>query len=284
MSNLYTIGTRNDPGTKAALPGDKLSVLYHDLFDFPMSFSDLIKWAPHESLFGYAARELSVVSKRGFSYLEGREGIIYKRLLKKRISDKKIEIARKAARILSFLPSVKMVAVTGSLAMHNAGDESDIDLMIVTKKGTMWTTRMLSYLVLTAANFTLRKPDDKDQKDKLCLNMWLDEGNLEWRDKNIYSAHEIAQIVPLVNKDKTYEKFLFKNRWIQNFWPNSVRIQNLKFKIQKYNSKFKILEKLAYWIQYQHMKPKITREVVTKTRALFHPQDWGKFVLGRLAS
>ena len=27
------------------------------------------------------------------------------------------------------------------------------------------------------------------------------------------------------------------------------------------------------------MKPKITREVVTPTRAIFHPNDWGKKVL-----
>jgi hypothetical protein len=36
---------------------------------------------------------------------------------------------------------------------------------------------------------------------------------------------------------------------------------------------------IAFEIQYQHMKSKMTRETVTRTRALFHPHDWGKVVL-----
>ena len=44
------------------------------------------------------------------------------------------------------------------------------------------------------------------------------------------------------------------------------------------------VEKMAFRIQYTYMQKKITREVVTPTRALFHPQDWGKVVFGRLSS
>lgn len=289
MPNLYIIQTRNKQGSASRLPGEKASVLYHNLFDYPMNFSDLIKWAPHEALHNYANQELPIVSKRGYSYLEGREGIIYKRILRKRISDKKIGIARRASKLLYFIPTVKMVAVTGSLAMHNASDESDIDLMIVAKEGSLWTTRLLSYFLLKTMNFALRKPNDKNQKDKLCLNMWLDESSLVWRDRNIYSAHEIAQIVPLVNKNKTYEKFLFKNKWILNYWPNSVRIKRKKELVMSPDSSllsyFLILtEWIAFRLQYQHMKSKITREVVTANRALFHPHDWGKVVLNRLSS
>lgn len=287
MPNLYTIETNNLSRMATQLPGEKFSVLYHNLFDFPMSFPDLIKWVPHKSLYSYADQEVFITSKRGYSYLEGREGIIYKRLLRRRVSDKKIEIAKKASQVLSFIPTVQMVAITGSLAMRNAGEESDIDLMIVTKRGVLWTTRMFAYLVLKIMNFSLRKPNDKDQKDKLCLNIWLDENDLVWNTRNVYSAHEIAQIVPLVNKDKTYEKFLFKNKWILNFWPNAVRIKRKKELVMSPDSSllsyFLILtEWIAFRLQYQHMKSKITREVITANRALFHPHDWGKVVLGRL--
>ena len=60
--------------------------------------------------------------------------------------------------------------------------------------------------------------------------MWLDESDMVWqrKDRNIYTAHEIAQIVPLINKDKTYEKFLSHNRWILDFWPNAVKIRKLQ--------------------------------------------------------
>jgi hypothetical protein len=176
-----------------------------------------------------------------------------------------------------------MVAVTGSLAMENATDKSDIDLMIVTKSGTLWTTRLLSYFLLKLLNFKVRKPFDKNEKDKLCLNVWLDESSLAWMKRNIYTAHEIAQIVPLVNKDKTYEKLLSKNNWILSYWPDSVKIKKIKYaKSTSPSWPFRFLEKTLYGIQRLYMKGKITSEVVSSDRALFHPQDWSKVVLDRL--
>lgn len=231
-----------------------------------------------------------VVVRNGYCFLGGREGLIYKKSLRQRISAKKTEIAKRAAKILSLVPGIKMVAVTGSLAMENSDDESDIDLMIVTKTGRLWTTRLLSYLSLYAFRFSLRSPNDKNQKDKLCLNMWLDEHDLVWRERNIYTSHEIAQILPLVNKDKTYEKFLYKNKWILEYWPNAVRInEEGRVKSEKvFSSSFfaftlRLVEKIAFWLQYRHMRSKISREVISPTRALFHPQDWGKVVMGRLS-
>lgn len=287
MPNLYTLETSNLSSTAGYSPGERVSILYHDLFDFPMSFSDLIKWAPHRSLCESADRDVSIASKHGYFYLDGREGIVYKRLLRKRASEKKIKIAKRASRVLSFLPTVQMVAVTGSLAMLNASEESDIDLMIITKKDVLWTTRIFAYLALKIMNFKLRKPGDKNQKNKLCLNIWLAEDSLIWGTRNIYSAHEAAQIIPLVNKEKTYEKFLFKNRWILDYWPNAVRIRSWETKNRSAASVGKLakaIEKQAFSLQYQHMKPKITREVVTSNKALFHPHDWGRVIQERLSS
>ncbi len=261
---------------------EKSSVLYHDLFDYPLSFSDLIKWQLAKPI--TIKKDLEVVNKRKFYFLKGREGLIYKRILRKRISTKKMKIAQKASKVLSFLPGIKMVAVTGSLAMENSSEESDIDLMVVTKKGGLWTTRLLSYFILSVMHFVLRSPNDRNQKDKLCLNVWLDENDLIWpkKDRNLYTAHEIAQIVPLVNKDGIYERFLFQNKWILNFWPNAVRIRNLKLKVKDFSQRINPIEKLAFKLQYSYMKNKISREIVTPTRAIFHPQDLGKVVLGKL--
>jgi hypothetical protein len=205
------------------------------------------------------------------------------------VSEKKILIAKKASRILSLIPSIKMIAVTGSLAMENAEDKSDIDLMIITKSGALWSTRLFVYFVIYLFGIQKRNPGDKIQEDKLCLNMWMDENDLIWRSpRNIYTAHEIAQIMPLANKDRTYEKFLFRNKWVLNFWPNSVKIENLRYltrdtvKIKKSRIGENLLEKIVFKLQYIHMKAKITREVITKTRAIFHPNDIGKTVLTRL--
>lgn len=285
MPNLYTIVSKNQAPVQAFTPGEILSLLYHDIFDYPLSFRDLIKWRATDNQISDSG--FQIIYKNGFYFLEGREGNIYKHVLRERLSKKKLGIARRAARILSFIPTVRMVAVTGSLAMGNTTDESDIDLMIVTGKGKLWTTRLTVYLLLLATRYSLRHPDDKNQKDKLCLNIWIDEADLIWpkKDRNLYTAHEIAQILPLVNKGQTYESFLKKNKWILNYWPNAVRIKLTKALIaNRYILFTRFLEKIAYRLQYRHMKSKITREVITPTRALFHPQDWGQVVLDRIKS
>ncbi len=275
---------------------EKLSIYYHDLFDYPLTFSDLIKWNVSKTFIS-ENDELSISYQNNFYFLKGREGLIYKRVLRERISVKKMEIAKRASRALSIIPTILMVGVTGSLAMNNAVDGSDIDLMIITKKGTLWTTRLLSYFLLCTLRYALRRPFDKVQKGKLCLNMWMDETDIVWknRDRNIYTAHEIAQVLPLVNKNKSYEKFISKNKWIQNFWPNSVRIssknqvagsrQTKKVMIRDtFHLLRSLVEKIAYKFQYLYMKNKISREVVTPTRAIFHPKDLSKIVVSHLDS
>ncbi|HET7099499.1 MAG TPA: hypothetical protein VFI61_04685 [Patescibacteria group bacterium] len=284
MLNLYKKAVKKKNGLASLLNGEILSIKYHSIFDYPLNFTDLVRWTAFPSL------DLEVLpdikNRNGYYFLEGKEGSIYKRLLHKRISVKKLEIAKDASKILSFIPGVKMIAITGSLAMENSSGESDIDLMIVTKKGSLWTTRLFVYMVIHAFGLSSRRPNDLYQKDKLCLNMWLDESDLIWdkKDRNIYTAHEIAQIVPLVNKNNTYERFLYQNRWILKFWPNSVKIGNWKLEIGNSTTIPKFIEWVCYKVQFQYMMPKVTREVVEPTRALFHPQDWGKIVLKRLDS
>lgn len=287
MPNLYKIVTKSEDVTKRIDSAESASIYYHNIFDYPLDLSDLIKWKTNVLILDKSNRQIK--QKNGFFFLEGNEGVVYKRSLRKRISERKMEIAKKAGKILSIIPTIKMVAVTGSLAMENASTTSDIDLMLVTSKDMMWTTRFFSYLFLKLANISVRKFGDKDETNKLCLNIWIDESDTPWPSRNIYTAHEIAQIIPLINRDNTYEKFLKKNKWILEYWPNAVRMQdvehkllNKKTKLRIIDSIFLLVERLAFWLQYRHMKPKITREIVTPTCALFHPQDWSKVVLDRL--
>ncbi|MEK7112239.1 MAG: nucleotidyltransferase domain-containing protein [Patescibacteria group bacterium] len=284
------VENRQDIGLKRAEEftlgwGEVASLVYHDIFDYPLSLGELIKWRAGDKLI-IDNEKLTISYKNGFYFFKGKEGIVLKRLLRERISARKLEIARKAGRILGLIPTIKMVAVTGALAMGNAGEDSDIDLLIVTKKGTLWTTRLITLLLLDVIRFPRRKFGDRNQKDKLCLNIWLDESDLKWpkKDRNVYTSHEIAQVVPLADKEKTYERFIYLNKWIKDFWPNHPARRNYSSSVAGGQSLITILEPLARELQFIYMRKKITREVVTKTRALFHPHDWGKVVLSRLAS
>jgi len=259
------------------------SIFYHDLFDFPLTSLELIKWRGGKK-FSKIDKELEIENKNGFYFLKGKEKNVPLRIIKKRIAKRKNKIAFKAASLLGTIPWIKFVGITGALAMENAEREADIDLLIITAKGTLWLSRGLALLLLSLLGIPLRRAKEKEVKDKICLNMWLEEGNLTWREKerNVYIAHEICQVVPLMNKDKVYEEFLFKNNWIADFWPNAVRIRKIKLlKGRKTKILISLLNKIAFKLQYLYMKTKITKEKITLTKAIFHPFDWGEIILSK---
>lgn len=253
------------------------SVKYHDIFDYKLTKEEVFRWQYKNT-------------KETTSGIKNKS-----RLQREKFSKKKLLIAKGVANLLSKIPTVKFVGITGSLAMMNSNYDSDIDLLIITSAGTLWLTRFVILVILVILVIPFRRFGKDDEKDKLCLNMWMDESDLIWnkKDRNIYTAHEIAQVVPLINKDKIYEKFLYLNKWILDYWPNSVKIKNLKLKWShlhdknlklKINNLISLIEYLAFKLQYLYMSRKITREIVTLTRAIFHPNDWGKVVLKKLSS
>lgn len=271
---------------------NKTSLFYHNIFSYPLTDEDLKKWGVGRK-FIINNFQFSIKHKANFQFINGRQNIVNTRIQNEKSSKKKLIIAKEAAKTISKVPTVLFVGITGSLAMMNADKNSDIDLLIITKANTLWITRLLSYAVIWLNGYKTRKPEQKDEKDKLCLNMWLDESDLVWeeKDRNLYTAHEIAQIVPLVNRESVYERFLFLNNWILNYWPKSVRISSKQHVVSSkqksiLHSTFYILqaafEKLSYIAQYQYMKSKISREVATPTRAIFHKNDWGKKILTTL--
>jgi predicted nucleotidyltransferase len=261
---------------------DITSLIYHDIFDYPLTMGEITKWKAGRR---YRTGEPEVRFNQGFYHLAGKEGIILKRLLRERISARKMEIARKAGQILKFIPTLKMVGVTGALAMGNAGEESDVDLLLVTRKRTLWTTRLATMILLSLFGIKRRKYGEKEEKDKLCLNLWLDEDSLAWskKDRNIYTAHEICQIQPLFDKEKTFARFLAANGWVKAFWPNAVKIFKVQRKVSAPNGLFLLLEPICRAFQFWYMRGKVTREVVGKGKALFHPNDWGEAIALRLA-
>jgi D-beta-D-heptose 7-phosphate kinase/D-beta-D-heptose 1-phosphate adenosyltransferase len=271
----------DQPSPEVISPGAASSIVYHDIFDYPLTLTELIKWEAGVTF----APDIAIGSKNGYFFIASKEGQVLKRLMRKRISARKYEIAKRAGSLLGIIPWIRLVGITGALAMENADEAADIDLLIITRRGTLWLSRLLALFILMAVGFPTRRFGQKDQKDKLCLNMWLDESDIAWpaKDRNPYTAHEIAQIVPLVNKKKTFESFIFANRWLKGFWPNAVMVNTkTKLKTKKPNAVIQFLEALAYLAQLKYMNSKITREVVTPTRAIFHPHDWGVLVRTRL--
>src|SRR3989344_1289733 len=151
------------------------------------------------------------VFKHGDYYsLENRPGIAGENIKKARRSAEKIQKNKWPLRFLRAVPFARAVAVTGSVALQNARPTSDLDLLIIARKGRIWTTRIIALLILEL--FGRRR---EKFKEKICLNFFVAEGTVA-PVQNIASANMLARAVPLFCVKK-YREFIAQNKWIENF-------------------------------------------------------------------
>jgi hypothetical protein len=87
--------------------------------------------------------------------------------------------------------------------MRNIGPDGprDIDLLVVTAPGRVWLGRAAAIAVVYLARLA---------GDVLCPNFVVSEQALALEDDSIYSAHELAQMLPL------YGRAIYRQLWEQN--------------------------------------------------------------------
>lgn len=276
---------RLQPRGKLLSASQSIAVIYHDIFDYPLKERELVLWE--------AGRKMRMTKGRpqiencdGYCFIRGRKNLVNERLEKEAESRRKMDILSKAKTVLEENKNILMVGITGSLAMASAKKGSDIDLMVVTKHGTLWRTRLLTLWRLHVNKVNVRRAGSAVEKDKICMNIWMDENDLVLGSDthNAYTAHELAQIVPVIDRDLVHKRLLAQNRWISEYWPNAV---DPGFETEKSSSVGlsllnRITEKIAYLMQTTYMRSKKTREIVTPTRAFFHPINWSLVVEKKL--
>lgn len=207
------------------------TLAYADVFDYPLTSGELYRFLIVDkndsySDFRRALTRIKTNDKRintngEYSFLQGRKEIVAVRKQRKAWSASKLKLAEKVAGILRLIPWVKLIGITGALAMNNSKKDDDLDLLIVTSKNRLWLTRLFSVFLVELIG-KRRRPGDKKVKDKICLNMLLDESHLAIpeKERDLFSAHEVCQMKPLWEKERTYQKFLKANQWSQKFLPN----------------------------------------------------------------
>ena len=229
--------------------------------------------------------QLRSIQKVGEYYVvKGRKEIVTLRKSRIQTSKRKLQKAQRIASLLVFIPTIFFIGVSGGVAMQNADETDDIDFFVIVKKNTVWISRLL-LLVLLQFLGARRKRGEKYVSDKICLNMIIDEQTLLFSKnrQDIYTAHEIVQLVPLIDRHDTYQRFLDDNMWVKNHMVHAYRQKKTYEKMQKRHvleqASSRVLslywiEGLARMVQVWIMKRHKTSETITKNMLAFHPFDY----------
>jgi len=270
------------------------TLLYADLFDYPLREEEIYKFliADKKTEKGEFREVLKKIKipiglSKGFFFLSERRELIKEREKKEKISLEKLKKAKKIIKRLSLIPTASLIGISGALSMKNSDKDDDIDIFVISKKGFAWTTRFLLVTLLSIFG-VYRNRGSKNYSDKICLNMILDESCMSFgkNSQDIYTAHEIVQLLPIFDREKTYERFVKENFWVKNFIPNFLINKNYSRKRSSIFNKLLILllralflEKTSKFLQLNYMKGHITKEVVEDGFLKFHPFDYKTYVL-----
>lgn len=199
----------------SALEHAILSTLaYSDIFDHPLTLDELRKFltvpAERNEIENCASQMEEVSFKDGFYFLADRPEIIQVRKQREADSRKAFRRAMFYGRIMGKLPFIRMVALTGSLAMLNLSKNNDMDYMLVAKPGRVWTARAFALFLGRLARLF---------GDIICPNVIVSENALEWDAKNLYTAREFSQMVP-VSGAEVFRRLRIANSWVLGIFPN----------------------------------------------------------------
>lgn len=268
------------------------TLCYSAVFKYPLTKAELWRYLiwekkspPRFSQFNKALNLLDesrfVVGKDdSFYQLKMGKDWVRQRKLRTKIAKRKISIAKRVCQILSIIPTIELIGLSGSLSLGVGERNDDIDLLIICKKNSLWATRLIVNLQLIFLGIK-RNPDDKDIKDKICVNMFMESHNLKipFSEQDLYAVHEFAFLKPLFKRNNTYQKLIDSNKWIKKYLPNAFIFSHA---VNKFDNKIFLIyffDKIAQKIQLIYMKKRKTTEVIKKGYVRFHPKDARSWIL-----
>lgn len=197
------------------------SVVYAALFDYPLTVTQL-----REALIGQVADEATLVRwfnssaylqrtveyADGYFFPRGRHDLLHTRERREATSRALLAEHATPLRIITRLPFVRMVALSGSLAHLNADADADLDLFVITSPRRVWTTTVATLALARLLGW----------RKRLCLNYVVSERALWIAPADLFSANQIVHLQPLTG-EAAYHRFLDANRFVERFYPNFTR-------------------------------------------------------------
>jgi len=194
------------------------SIVYASLFDYPLTLAQL-----ESSLLGVRASAAAIASwlrnsellqsaiehRDGLYFPAGQSALVKTRARREALSRELLDRDQRVLRLISNMPFVRMVALSGSLAHLNAEGSADLDLFVITTPQRVWSVT-LAALVLTKL-LRCRK--------HLCMNYVVSEHALAIEPQDLFSANQIIHLRPVIGH-RVFERFVKANPFVRDYYPN----------------------------------------------------------------
>ena len=191
---------------------------YFDIFQYPLTKAEITKYIaspPGNLEFDHTLDSLvtaqSIFYHKGFYSLHDNFLLSHRRREGNWRAGQLLPKAFRVARFLYQFPFVRAVFISGSLSKNFADEKADIDFFIITTANRLWIARTIMHLFKKLTFIT-------GHQHYFCMNYYVDEAALTIVDKNIYTALEIATLIPAAGSDMA-DKFFAANNWVARFFP-----------------------------------------------------------------
>jgi len=214
------------------------TLAYHDILDYPLTSWEVFQYRllgterdPSASNSTYAYEEVlaelrelesqkAIGQKNGFYFLYGRQELYDTRIWRTKAAEEKLRRVYWVLKLFPLVPFVRGVFLSGSVAMENARQASDVDILTVAKHGRIWSVRFFLSLLAFFCGALRSSRISRHTSGKLCLNHFITDKALPLKAKGLYNAATYIHLAPLYAPE-LLGRFYEANPWIFGFFPNA---------------------------------------------------------------
>ena len=205
------------------------TLIYFDIFSYPLTRQEIFEYSSIKSFelqegiitLEYLIEHRLISNYLGYYFIGNDWDKVAQRVAGNKMASKRMKNARFFSGIIASFPFTRGVYISGSLSKGYMDENSDIDYFILTSPNRLWLCRTL--LILFKKIFLL------NSHKNFCINYLVDTDNLEIKERNIYTATEVALLLPMYNY-KLFKQFLKENSWVKEYYPNLKQNETLSVK------------------------------------------------------
>lgn len=199
------------------------TLIYYDIFNYPLKAKEVFRFLGMNSVSEKDVEiTLNALSDQGYIYrfkefysLQPKEANIVRRLNGNTQAQQSLPTAKKIALLIAKFPFTRAVMASGSLSKDYMDENSDFDFFIVTAENRLWICRML--LAMYKRVFL------NNSHKFFCANYFVDTKHMEIEEKNLFTATELASVIPLYGCEYYHQLQDINHKWLLNYFPNFKR-------------------------------------------------------------